>query len=141
MGEDIQKDVQRLYAEYVFLRQLAETLNRNLTLLNNLLAEIRVTQEAIKEIEKISESNDVIVSIGGMVFLKARLPSRDRVLINIGSNVVVEKSHEEALEYLKNREENLKTELERTNNSYIQVLNRMRQLEQLLRQLSEKGRR
>jgi len=141
MGEDIQKDIQRLYAEYVFLRQLAETLNRNLTLLNNLLAEIRVTQEAIKEIEKISESNDVIVSIGGMVFLKARLPNRDRVLINIGSNVVVEKSHEEALEYLKNREENLKTELERTNNSYIQVLNRMRQLEQLLRQLSEKGRR
>ena len=141
MGEDIQKDVQRLYAEYVFLRQLAETLNRNLTLLNNLLAEIRVTQEAIKEIEKISESNDVIVSIGGMVFLKARLPSRDCVLINIGSNVVVEKSYEEALEYLRNREENLKTELERTNNSYIQVLNRMRQLEQLLRQLSEKGRR
>ncbi len=141
MGEDIQKDVQRLYAEYVFLRQLAETLNRNLTLLNNLLAEIRVTQEAIKEIEKISESNDVIVSIGGMVFLKTRLPSRDCVLINIGSNVVVEKSYEEALEYLRNREENLKTELERTNNSYIQVLNRMRQLEQLLRQLSEKGRR
>jgi len=141
MGEDIQKDVQRLYAEYVFLRQLAETLNRNLTLLNNLLAEIRVTQEAIKEIEKISESNDVIVSIGGMVFLKARLPSRDRVLINIGSNVVVEKSHEEALEYLKNKEENLKTELERTNNSYIQVINRMKQLEQLLKQFSEKGRR
>ncbi len=138
MSERAQEEIQRLYTEYVFLRQVAEVLNRNLVLLNNLLAETRLTREVIKEIEKLPDSSEIIVTISGPVFLKTRLLQKNVVLVNVGSDIIVEKSYNEALEYLENREKSLETELERTRNSYVQVVNRMRQLERVLRELAEK---
>ena len=139
MGERaLEEEIQRFYAEYVLLRQLAETLNRNLTLLNNLLAETRIAQNVIREIKELPNSSEMVVPISSSVFLKTRFLQHDLVLVNVGSDVVVEKSYNEALEYLENKEKALEKEIERTRNSYAQVISRLRQLELTIRELSEK---
>ncbi len=54
-----------------------------------------------------SSSSDVLVPIGGGVFVKGTVPSVDKIILKIGADVLIEKSKEKTLKYLDERVKNL----------------------------------
>jgi len=94
--------------------------------INNLVSEIRVLEGGLNEIsarqnflERIlvdtktsiatingiysSSSDEVLIPVGAGVLLRSTPPKVDKVLVNIGANVVVEKSRENATKFMEGR--------------------------------------
>ena len=130
-----EKQLQQAYAEYMFLKQLLDATNQNIALLNNLIAETRTAQEIIEEIKTIPDSKVLIVPLNSSILLRVKFKQENKVLISVGSNVVVEKNYDEALKYLQEKENKLKIELEKTSRNLAQISERIRQLEVILREL------
>lgn len=130
-----EKQLQQAYAEYMFLKQLLDATNQNIALLNNLIAETRTAQEIIEEIKTIPDSKVLIVPLNSSILLRVKFKQENKVLISVGSNVVVEKNYDEALKYLQEKENKLKIELEKTSRNLAQISERIRQLEIILREL------
>jgi len=84
--------------------------------INNLIVSIQSLQEFKKQ-----EKEDVLVPVVPGVFFKGKITNKEKVIINVGSNVVVEKSLNEAVELI---EEQLK-ELEKYKNELIKELENM----------------
>tara|TARA_B100000315_G_C14499857_1_gene551798 strand:+ start:366 stop:785 length:420 start_codon:yes stop_codon:yes gene_type:complete len=51
----------------------------------------------------VSSSTEVLMPIGGGIFVNAKAPPSDKFLITIGADVVVEKPKEDALKYVEER--------------------------------------
>lgn len=79
---------------------------------------------AIEALESLATSNDgtVLLQIGGGASLKAKVLEPEKVLLNIGSDVIVEKTNNDAVEYLKDRI----TEMEASQKKVAEALNRLR---------------
>ena len=70
-------------------------------LLERALLESRAALEAIKGLD--GKSQEVLTQIGGGAMLRSSPPATDKVLLNIGANIVLEKSKEEAVAMLEER--------------------------------------
>lgn len=70
-------------------------------LLERALLESRAALESIKGLD--GQSKEVLTQIGGGAMLRSPPPSTDKVLLNIGANVVIEKPKEEAVAMLEAR--------------------------------------
>jgi prefoldin alpha subunit len=79
---------------------------------------------AIEALESLATSKDgtVLLQIGGGASLKAKVQEPEKVLLNIGSDVIVEKTNTDAIEYLKDRI----TEMEASQKKVAEALNRLR---------------
>ena len=71
-------------------------------LLERALLEGRAALESIKGLAG-QQSTEVLTQIGGGALLHSKPPSTDTVLISVGSNVVIEKSKDEAVAILEER--------------------------------------
>jgi len=102
--------------------------------INSLLSEIRVLEEGLNELtvrqsflERIlvdtsrsidtikgidsSSSEEVLVPVGAGVLLRSSPPRVDKVLVNVGANVVIEKSREDATKFMEGRAKELEESL------------------------------
>lgn len=70
-------------------------------LLERALLESRAALESIEGLD--GQSKEVLTQIGGGAMLRSPAPSTDKVLLNIGANVVIEKPKEEAVAMLEER--------------------------------------
>ena len=84
----------------VEIRVLESTYNE-LTARQNLL-ESRAALESIKGLSG-QPPAEVLTQIGGGAMLRAQPPSTDKVLVSVGSNIVIEKPMDEAVAMLEER--------------------------------------
>ena len=74
-------------------------------LLERALLESRAALDSIKGLD--GNSPEILTQIGGGAMLHSPPPSTERVLINVGANIVIEKSKEEAVAMLEERSRDL----------------------------------
>lgn len=89
----------------VEVRILESTFNEFTTrqsMLERALVENRAALEALKELGE-QQPGEVLLQIGGGALVKSAPPSVDRVLVNVGSSVIIEKSRDEAMALLEDR--------------------------------------
>jgi len=79
---------------------------------------------AIETLEALvaSEEGTVLLQVGGGASLRAKVLEPEKVLLNIGADVIVEKSNKDAIEYLKDRI----TEMQASQKKVAETLNRLR---------------
>jgi prefoldin alpha subunit len=75
-------------------------------LLERLLIESRSSLETLKSLEP-GATEEVLIPVGAGVMLRSAPPKLEKVLVNIGSNVVVEKSKEDASKIMEERSKQL----------------------------------
>ncbi len=112
------------------------------TLLERALLENRAALDAVEGLgEKPSE--EVLTQIGGGAMLRSPPPSTDKILVNVGSNVVIEKPREEAVALLESRNREVEKTLISISNQRSEIAERLdsdRQvLQALLAQQGQKG--
>lgn len=111
-------------------RQQAEIFSQQLALLEEGRVEALAAIDAVAGIRE-SPGDTALLQLGGGVSVRVRILDPDQVLLNIGSDVVVERSSDQAVEYLRDR----LTEMEASAKKVIETL------EQLKYQMNEIARR
>jgi prefoldin alpha subunit len=96
-----EETVNALVVEIRVLEGTYNELTARQNLLERALLESRAALESIKGLD--GKSTEVLTQIGGGAMLHSSPPSTDRVLVNVGANVVIEKSKEEAIAMLEER--------------------------------------
>jgi prefoldin alpha subunit len=111
-------------------RQQAEIFSQQLSLLEEGRMEAHAAIESLLEAKE-SPEGTVLLQIGGGASVRARILNPDEILLNIGSDVIVQKSNAAAVDYLKDRI----TEMEASSRKVAETLDRIRG------QMNEIGRR
>lgn len=130
--------LQHYLAEY---GQQAEVFSQQLRILEEGRIEALAAIESLNEVR--TGDDLVLIQVGGGTSIRARLVEPEKVLVNIGSDVIVEKSGEEAIEFLKDRV----TEMEASGKKVVETIDRIRtqmneitkRIEQAYQQVSGPG--
>jgi prefoldin alpha subunit len=106
--------------------------------LNNAMQEIQSARLSLQDFPK--KQQEAIFSLGAGNFTTAKIGG-DKLLVSLGNNVVMEKTVEDALETLDKREESIKEELGKINESQNRIRKRAENVSQKLRDYmqSQKG--
>jgi len=102
--------INNLVAEIRMLEGAFNDISTRQGILERVLIESRTSIDTVKGIDS-TTSEEIIIPIGGGMMLRAAPPKVDRVLLNIGANVVVERSKDEALKFMENRAKQLEESL------------------------------
>ncbi|MDP2906543.1 MAG: prefoldin subunit alpha [Nanoarchaeota archaeon] len=86
-----QKELNEKYFELQILEQQLKQVNQQLLGMDNQLLELQRIKENLDDIAHTKKDTEMLVALGGGVFSKAELKDSSKVLMNVGSNIVVEK--------------------------------------------------
>ncbi|MDV3293588.1 MAG: prefoldin subunit alpha [Nitrososphaerales archaeon] len=101
-GASDEDKVNNLVVEIRVLESTYNELSSRQNLLERALLENRSALDAIKGLSG-KGKGEVLTQIGGGAMVRSPAPSVDKVLVNIGASVVIEKTREEALAVLETR--------------------------------------
>jgi prefoldin alpha subunit len=97
-----EETVNALVVEVRVLESTYNELSARQNLLERALLESRAALDSIKGLSG-AAPQEVLTQIGGGAMLRSEPPSTDTVLVSVGSNVVIEKSKDEAVAMLEER--------------------------------------
>jgi prefoldin alpha subunit len=117
--------MRRLVVELQLMRGSAETLQQRLQMLQSAIADLSVARGSIDALKEAEEGAPILVPMGGGALVNARLGNLSRVIVDIGAEVSIEMSLEEAEQDVSGRLE----DMEKANLSVQQ------QLEQIVAQM------
>ncbi len=92
------KEIQEKIIEFSMIEQDNQKLEQQMQMIEQQFMNLQMLKENLGEIE--SHKGDFLASLGSGVFLRSELKENKKVLINVGSGVVIEKSCEDAREIL-----------------------------------------
>lgn len=125
------REIQSLQLYLNEYRQQAEIFTQQLSLLEDGRMEAMAAIEAL-EGTAASPDSIVLLQIGGGVSVRARILDPDRVLLNIGADIIVERTNMASQEYLKDRI----TEMEASAKKVAETLDRLRiQMNEIARRI------
>jgi prefoldin alpha subunit len=101
MSEEERK-VQSLLAEFRLLESRLNEVNSQREILTRAFLDARAGVATLKGLDT-SSTSEVLIPLGGGVFVNGKAPPVEKLLVAIGADVVVEKSLDEALKYLEER--------------------------------------
>ncbi|AAB89209.1 MULTISPECIES: prefoldin subunit alpha [Archaeoglobus] len=127
-----EKEVQEKIATLQILQEEAEALQRRLMELEILENEYRKTLETLEFFESIDTSVEALMNLGGGVFAYVDVKNSKKMLVDIGSGVVVEREVGEAIEFVKNRIKKIEENQEKMTSMLQQVLSQAQRIQQEL---------
>ena len=108
---------------------------------NSIISIIREANSAIHSIKGIDtqSESDSLVPLGLGVFMKSKVNSSEKIIINVGSGVAIEKNHNDAINYLESRLKELEIALQDTNQQRQQIAANLEQGKQQMQTLMQKS--
>jgi prefoldin alpha subunit len=130
--ENQQADVQA-YLEFQMLSQQLKELQQKLAAVGQQMNDILAIKEALSDLNKAQVGSDMLAPMASGIFVKSKLADNKELLVNVGNNVVVAKTTDEAkglldaqFSELRNLEQNLAVQ-------WQQIVARMQEIEGLLK--------
>jgi prefoldin alpha subunit len=103
MNMDEEK-LQKQYMQFQMLQQQIEHISQQAELLSEQNAELDISKEAISSLTKMETDNEVLASIADGIFIKTKLSDNQKLIVNVGSEVTVEKSVPEVIALLEKQQ-------------------------------------
>jgi prefoldin alpha subunit len=107
---------------------LNEVLEREATV-TRLIEEARLASYALQNIS-VDKENEALMPIGIGVYLKTNIPSIDKLLVNVGAGVTVEKTREDTLHYIESRIKEFEIGLNQLGDQKKQITSQLEQIQQ-----------
>jgi prefoldin alpha subunit len=101
MGE-VEDKVQTLASEMRLLENRLNEINSQRDYMFRALVDAKTGVTALNGLDESSPS-DILVPLGGGLFINAETPAADKLLVRIGADVIIEKNRIEAINYLEDR--------------------------------------
>ncbi|MBT4651698.1 prefoldin subunit alpha [Candidatus Woesearchaeota archaeon] len=102
-----QENQQQKYLQLQMLQQQIEQISQNAELMNQQLTEIDDSQEALKQLQETPEGNEILTPIANGIFIKAAIKNTEKLTINVGADVAIEKTAPEVITMLDGHKEEL----------------------------------
>lgn len=106
---------------------LNEVLEREATV-TRLIEEARLASYALQNIS-VDKENEALMPIGVGVYLKTNIPSIDKLLVNIGAGVTIEKTHQDTLHYIESRIKEFEIGLNQLREQKKQITSQLEQIQ------------
>lgn len=131
---------QQLQAYLYEFKMIESRLNEITTqreMLIRTLMEIRGGLSTLKGLDNLS-SSEVLIPIGGGVFINAKTPPSDKFLVGIGANVIVEKNKENAVKFVESRINEIENAVKGTDAHRSDLNNKMMMMRETINELMTK---
>ena len=120
-----EQELRSLSVQLRIHEQNAENIQTNMNMINSIIADLSYASMALEGLEAEKENSEILVTVGGNSYIRAKLVSPDKVIVGMGAGVSVEKTLPEAKEILKKRLENLDKNRQMLQQQFAQVAQRM----------------
>ncbi|MHA2169664.1 MAG: prefoldin subunit alpha [Candidatus Kariarchaeaceae archaeon] len=132
-------NVQEVYNQYQAAVRQLQYYESQETQISGLIEDLSANIRTIEGIESYSKGSEIIIPLGGMILLKAKLLEVDEILVNIGSEVVAPITSKEAKDLLASRVNEMTEVLNRIFEDRKKMEEIAAQLQTQLNQISQKG--
>ncbi len=136
MSQDPQAKFQQLYLEQQMLESRIKALQQNIELVQVSLNSYRSGLSVLEELEGKKAGEEVLLNVGGAIFLEATLVRPEKVTRGIGSGIRIEQSQKVAKDQLTKTVETLESRLEDLQNDYENSINRAQIINATLQQIA-----
>jgi len=86
--------------EFQTIQQQLQQLTEHVEQMNQQALELEISINAIKELEKTPLNNEFLAPLANGIFVKGELKNNSNLIVNVGSNVTVERTPKEVIELL-----------------------------------------
>lgn len=137
MKEKKQQELQEKYMEIQMLDQQMKQIQQQSRIIDNQAAELGNIADALDDLKKVKQGTEILFPISNGIFLKGNISNNKEVNINVGGNVVVSKTIDEAKELIKKQLDEIKNLGSQINIDLHRLGVKARELEKDIIQLSE----
>ena len=130
----------------------AQMLLQQMQMLENMFAElsqkensivniIRDANSAVKSIQELNSNpnSETLVPVGMGIFIKTKSIPNEKVVLNVGAGVAIEKDHDSALNFLESKIKELEVALQETNTQRQQIAANIEQGKQQMQQIMQQS--
>lgn len=103
-----EKQIQENYIELQRVASGLKELQRNIQVMDEQIIEVLSVTQALKDLGEVKVGTKAFMPIASGIFVKAELKENKELLVNVGANVSVIKSVDEAIHMLESKMEELK---------------------------------
>ena len=107
-----EEQTKKKYMQLQMLQQQIEEVNTHLEMFAQNHSEMEISINAIKELDKTKIDNEILAPIANGVFLKAKLLDNKKLIVNVGSNITVERTIPEVIKLLEEQKKEAAQTLE-----------------------------
>ena len=132
-----EEQTQQLLYQMQMLENMFGELTQKERSIINIIREANSAIHSITGIRTQSES-DNLVPLGLGAFMKTKVNSDEKIIMNIGSGIAIEKTHDDAINYLESRLKELEIALQDTNKQRQQIAANLEQGKQQMQSLMQK---
>jgi prefoldin alpha subunit len=130
MQEDNTQISLMLLQEY---QERMDSIYQQVRLIGELMIEYKSSQDALKELATTKQGEELLVPLGGNIFIRASVTDNEKVLTGVGAGAVVEKSISNASTFLDKRISELQSQEEQLIQMSQEIRGKVEQLNQQLR--------
>jgi len=135
--EELKQELQKKYLELQFLDQQINQIRQNIMLLENQSIEMQNLIDNIGEIKNTKKSSKTFSPVGAGFYIESEIKDTSNLLVNVGSNIMIKKSTEEAKTMVAQQEEELKKVSEALKGDMHQYMERFQELQESLTEISK----
>ena len=130
-----EKDLQEKIFTYRVLEARLESLVKQRDLLVNKIMELQSTLQSIDELSK--SDGEILFPVGGEAYASGKLVAKDKLIVEIGANVALEKTIEEGKAILSKRKTEIENGANQIQQEILKVSNAVNQLGPELQELAK----
>jgi prefoldin alpha subunit len=112
------EELQKLYLEYKTLEQQTSQIEQQLQTVEQQLQEAENIKGSLDDLKEVKQGSELLVPVSSGIFMKAKISSKDKVIVNVGSDVLVGKGLDGAKQLMDKQ----KKEIENVRDSMVKVL-------------------
>jgi len=131
------KEFQEKLLLYQLLENKINSLMKRRDLVLNKIMEIGTTISSLEELDK-NKGEDILFPLGSNTFIPGTIKKKEKVIVELGANVAVEKDIEKTKEILQVGKNNLQTSLQTIEKELITSSREMAKLEPEIRYMVER---
>jgi len=132
-----EEEIRRLLAAYQQYQAQAEAIARQLGLTQLTAEGLDRALRAVEAMETAEVGNEMLVPIGSGSFIHAKLASKEKVVLNVGAGVNIEKKPSEAKESLKIRKAEVAEGSKKLNEMLGKIDQEMQRIQAIMEQFEE----
>ena len=132
-----EEEIRRLLAAYQQYQAQADGIMRQLSLTQLTAEGLERASTAVDALDKAEVGQEILVPIGSGSFIHASLASKEKVVLNVGAGVHIEKNAAEAKEILKVRKAEVQEGSRKLNEVLSKIDQEMQKIQAVMQQFEE----
>ena len=131
-----EKEMQEHLVFYQLLQATFEQLEKQMAAVQKKLVELVATKMAIHEIEGVEKEKEILLPIGAGVYGHGKIAHSEKVLVNVGANILINKKPEDAAKFVEERKREIMLAAAKIETDMKQIVEKMNDIATVINEAS-----